>query len=81
VPSRIYQVKRGKRTAFIGGAGFLFRAPELWKGLLALGGSASARRYGFTSSKGEPSQEVHHSVTAIPATFKQLTLIDPQRKA
>jgi TldD protein len=76
-----YEVKRGKRVARIAGAGVLFRAPELWKALQAVGGAASARRYGGTDQKGEPAQVTYHSVTAVPATFKQLTLIDPQRKA
>jgi TldD protein len=76
-----FEVKRGKRVAQIAGAGILFRAPELWKGLAALGGAASARRYGTVAYKGEPVQGTYHSVTAPPAVFKQLTLIDPQRKA
>jgi TldD protein len=81
LPSRVYQVKRGKRVALLDMAGILFRAPELWKSLRVLGGPAAARRYGFASAKGEPLQEVYHSVRAVPAAFQQLTLIDPQRKA
>ncbi|HEX6534059.1 MAG TPA: TldD/PmbA family protein [Gemmatimonadaceae bacterium] len=78
---RFYEVKKGKRVALINQAGILFRAPELWKGIRALGGSGSARRFGSYTSKGEPAQAAPHSVTAVPAVFKQLTLIDPQRKA
>jgi TldD protein len=76
-----YEIKRGKRVAVIGNAAVLFRAPELWKGLLAMGGLSSARRYGTAASKGEPEQSSHYSVTAPPALFKQLTYIDPLRKA
>jgi TldD protein len=78
---RTYEVKRGKRVARIAGAAFLFRAPELWKGLLTLGGTASARRYGLSASKGEPMQQSYASMTAPPAVFKALTVIDPLRKA
>jgi TldD protein len=78
---KFYEVKRGKRVARIAGAAFLFRATELWKGLTALGGGASVRRYGTTASKGEPAQQTYHSVTAPPAVFKQLTVIDAMRKA
>jgi len=78
---RIYEVKKGKIASIIGGGGVLFRAPELWKGMHALGGSASTRRFGYYAAKGEPSQKTCHSVTAAPAAFKQLTLIDPERKA
>ena len=67
--------------AKLANAGLLFRAPELWQGVLALGGAASRRRYGRSATKGEPAQETYHSVTAPPAVFKQLTLIDVTRKA
>jgi predicted Zn-dependent protease len=77
----VYEVKRGKRVARIASAGFLFRATELWKGLLDLGGAASVLRYGVPGSKGEPAQHCLHSVSAPPAVMKQLTLIDPLRKA
>jgi TldD protein len=79
--SRIYEVKNGKRVARIVGAGLLFRAPELWKGLKAVGGPDSLGRYGFPSLKGEPQQRTYHSVTAPPAVFEQFTVIDVLRKA
>jgi predicted Zn-dependent protease len=78
---RIYEVKRGKRVAKIASAGFLFRATDLWKSLEVVGGDASLRRYGMQTAKGEPAQECYHSMTAAPAVVKELTLIDPQRKA
>lgn len=77
----VFEVKRGKRVARIASAGFLFRATELWKGLLTLGGPASVRRYGVSVPKGEPAQRCLHSVSAPPAVVKQLTVIDPLRKA
>jgi TldD protein len=76
-----FEIKRGQRVAMIGNAAVLFRAPELWKGLLALGGTTSSRRYGMFDGKGEPPQNSSYSVTAPPALFKQLTYIDPLRKA
>lgn len=78
---RTYEVKNGKRVAMINSAALLFRATELWKGLLTVGGSASLRRFGIASTKGEPEQEHYASVTAPPAVFKQATFIDPLRKA
>jgi hypothetical protein len=59
----------------------LFRATELWKGLTGLGGPKGVRRFGMVASKGEPAQRAYHSVTAPPAAFRQLTLIDALRKA
>ena len=78
---RVYEVKDGKRVARLDGAGFLFRATDLWKGLKALGGAGSVRRYGGGASKGEPAQRTYHSVTAPPAIFEQLTFVDVMRKA
>jgi TldD protein len=78
---RFFEVKGGKLVARITGAGVLFRAPELWKGLMAVGGAASARRYGISTTKGEPTQSSYHSVTAVPGMFQQLTVVDALRKA
>jgi esterase/lipase superfamily enzyme len=78
---RVYAIKKGKKVARISGAGFLFRSPDLWTGLLALGGNSSAARFGASAEKGEPAQTTYHSVTAVPAAVRQLTLIDILRKA
>jgi len=77
---RLYEVKQGKRVARLAG-GFLFRATDLWKSLQALGGEGGLRRYGMSAMKGEPAQNYFHSVTAPAAMVKDLTIIDPLRKA
>ena len=81
VGQRVYEIKGGKPVARIVGAGFLFRAPELWKSIAALGGPESVRRYGLATRKGQPAQVAYHSVTAPPAVFEQFTVIDVLRKA
>ena len=78
---RVYEVRGGKRVARLDGAGFLFRSTDLWKGLKVLGDAASLRRFGYSAGKGEPEQRTYHSVTAPPAVFQELTLIDVMRKA
>ena len=78
---RVYEVKDGKLVARLFGAGFLFRATELWKGVKAVGGAESARRYGVSADKGEPAQRTYHSVTAPPAVLEQVTFVDIMRKA
>ncbi|HEX6535712.1 MAG TPA: metallopeptidase TldD-related protein [Gemmatimonadaceae bacterium] len=78
---QVFEVKNGKRVAVIASAGFLFRSTELWKALHTVGGEASLRRYGMRTAKGEPAEYCYHSVTAAPAVVKELTLIDPLRKA
>ena len=78
---RVYEVKDGKRVARLFGAGFLFRATELWKEVKAVGGAESVRRYGVSADKGEPAQRTYHSVTAPPAVLEQVTFVDIMRKA
>lgn len=77
---RLYEVKQGKRVARLAG-GFLFRATDLWKSLQAIGSEGALRRYGMKTTKGEPEQEHRHSVTAPAVMVKDLTVIDPLRKA
>ncbi len=76
-----FEIKNGKRVAEIQGAGFLFRTPELWTALAAVGGSASLRRFGIEATKGQPEQTSTRSVTAPPIAIKELSIIDPTRKA
>ncbi len=80
-PSICYEITKGKKTGRLVNAGALFRAPELWKSVRALGGSESVRTYGERSSKGQPAQAGFHSITAVPALLDKLTIIDVKRKA
>lgn len=77
----VYEVKDGKRVALVAGAGFLLRTVDLWKNLVALGGPESCRRFARVSSKGEPAQATYYSVATPVAVFKDVTIIDPKRKA
>lgn len=76
-----WEVKNGKRVAFLLGAGMLLRAPEFWKSLQAIGGERSVKRHALQSEKGEPNQKVWHSVDAVPVCVKDMTIIDKLRKA
>lgn len=77
----VFEVKKGKRVAQYPSAGFLFRSTDIWKSLLTIANDKQLRRFGVAAQKGEPPQTCFHSVTAAPAVVKQLTLIDPLRKA
>jgi len=77
----VFEVKKGKRVARYESAGFLFRSTDFWKSLLSVSGDAQMKRFGFSAQKGEPAQTCYHSVTAAPAVVKELTVIDPRRKA
>jgi TldD protein len=79
--TRFTEIKRGKRTGRFGAGAvaMLFRAPELWRGVTQLGGSASMRATPVSSRKGEPSQETFHTVESPPLLLKQASIIDPTR--
>jgi TldD protein len=79
--TRFTEYKRGKPTGRFnpGAAALLFRAPEFWRGITQLGGAASMRAVPISSFKGEPSQQLHHTVEAPPVLLKQASIIDPTR--
>lgn len=76
-----FEVRNGKRVSRVPLAGLIFRTSEIWNAATALGGAASAQRFGIRDDKGEPKQESFYSVTAVPMSFKELTVIDISRKA
>jgi TldD protein len=79
--TRFFEVRKGRKVARLvpKATALLFRAPELWKSLLALGGADSVRPIPVRASKGEPPQETWHTVEAPPMLLRQLAVIDPTR--
>jgi len=75
------EIKKGKLGRYVDNGAIVFRAPEFWKSVQALGGKHTFQWSAASRSKGEPSQRTSHSVGAVPARIKQVSLIDPQRKA
>lgn len=78
---KAYKITKGKRSALLEGAGMIFRTPELWGNVIALGGQASAQRFGVIAQKGEPQQIGYHSVTTPPVLLKEMSIVDIKRKA
>lgn len=77
----VYEVRKGKRTRFISHSEVLFRAPDLWKSLQAIGGRGTQHWSGTTVYKGQPTQECSFGVGAVPARFKKVPVTDNMRKA
>jgi TldD protein len=76
----VYEIRNGKLGKPISGAAYLFRSPELWKDIVALGGPKSVMWRGFDTRKGQPSQLMRHSVAAVPALVKNIVAIDISKK-
>ncbi|HEY8469852.1 MAG TPA: TldD/PmbA family protein [Longimicrobiales bacterium] len=77
----VYEVRDGKRTKFLHSAEALFRAPELWKSLKAIGGAGSQLWSGVEVRKGQPSQVLRFGVGAVPGLFERMAVTDRMRKA
>ncbi len=76
-----YEVRNGKVVARYLNAGVLFRTPELWKNIMGIGGAQSATSYGQMAWKGEPGQVGYHTVTAVPALIKDVSVVDILRRS
>ncbi len=71
----VYRVKNGKPIHTVSGLGFLFRSPELWKNLKAVGGASDMILKGFSSSKGQPEQSYSYSVKGVPLKFSEMSVV------
>lgn len=78
----VYRVKKGKLAGTVSSISYLFRAPEFWKNLVAIGGASSSTTRGMTVHKGQPSQDTVHSVKAVAAHFKNVpvSIINTERR-
>ncbi len=76
-----FLIEKGKRVARIAGVGMLFRTSELWGNLQALGGPSSMLTIGTADSKSNFMKQEYSSVNTPPALFKEMSIIDPFRKA
>jgi TldD protein len=77
----IYEVRKGKRTGYVRNAELLFRSPDLWKSLKAIGGKGSQVFTASGVSKGQPSQQLSFGAAAVPGLFSGVAVTDITRKA
>ena len=77
----VYEVRDGKRVKFIHSAEALFRAPELWKSLKAIGGPGTEYWSGAMVYKGQPVQQCRFGAGAVPGYFEKVAVTDRMRKA
>jgi TldD protein len=75
------EIDNGKLGKFIRGGAIVFRAPEFWRSLAAIGGAKSSMLQGHARGKGQPRQTSTHSVAAVPGKATQVAIIDALRKA
>ena len=76
----VYRVRKGKRTSYLKNAECLFRAPDLWKNLKAIGGKGSVVQSAATVWKGQPSQRLFFGIAAVPTLFANVAVGDIARQ-
>jgi TldD protein len=77
----VYEVRDGRRTRIVHSSEALFRSPELWRGLKALGGPGTQEWSGVSVQKGQPQQRSVFGAAAVPALFENVAVTDRRRKA
>ena len=76
---QLYQVKNGVLGEPVAKAMFTFTNTDLWKNLVALGGTSTSVSRGMNTSKGQPDQASVHSVQAVAARFKDVRIVPTDR--
>ena len=72
----VYEIKDGKLGRVVDGAVMLFRAPDFWKNVLAVGGASTVSTIGMATRRRRASggQLRPHSVSAPAALVKQVAV-------
>lgn len=78
----VYRIRKGRLAGTVSSTAYLFRAPEFWKNLVAIGGPTTAAVRGMTVNKGQPRQESVHTVRAVAAHFRNVpvSIISTERR-
>lgn len=76
----IRQITNGKMHASLVNLGYMLDMPSFWRGLVALGGKSSVRHMPMSRIKGEPLQGATHTVSAVPAKFRNVAAVDMLRR-
>jgi len=77
----VYEVKKGKRVGYLRNVECLFRSPDLWKSLKAIGGQRSQVWTASTIGKGQPNQNLTFGSAGVPALFTKVAVTDITRRA
>jgi TldD protein len=77
----VYEIVDGKLGKVIRDAVVLYRAPEFWRNLKAIGGTESAGAFGLWRSRMDEERRMAHTVSAVPAKVVGLAVTDLRRRA
>jgi TldD protein len=76
-------IRNGKLGGYVSDLAFQFITPSFWKGLDALGGTATAKRVlrGTGFGPGDPVQLRFATTSAVPGRFRQVNVLNTGRTA
>jgi len=79
----VYEITNGKLGSAVLGAEYLYRSPEFWKGVKAIGGAESACPSGLDRSRSDWHWQYKswHTVSAVPTKVTGVAMIDAMKKA
>lgn len=75
------EIVNGRLGRYITGAGTLFRSPEFWQNVEAVGKPSESMTTAVNTGKGRPYQRWSYSISAPPVAVKVIDIIDVARKA
>jgi len=76
----VYEIVNGKLVGTISGAQVVYRSPNFWKGLVALGGATNAQTFGHWRVR-DSYRGTFHSITAVPVLITGVAVTDLTRQA
>lgn len=76
----VYEIRNGTLGHAIGNASIVWRTPDFWRNVVALGGASSVERVGVERGR-DSEHKVPHTVAAVPAKVTQVAVTDAKRRA
>jgi predicted Zn-dependent protease len=76
----VYEIRDGKLSTVVLGSSYLYRAPEFWRNVVAIGGSSASANFGIQRGR-DYKYRAPHTVRAVPAKVHGIAMIDMMRKA
>jgi len=77
--NRVFEIVNGTLGDAIVGAEYLYRSPDFWKNLVAVGGAESVRRIGIERTR--EGGTAAYTVAAVPIKVRDVAIADAMRKA
>ncbi len=78
--NNVREIVNGKLGDRIIGSAVMLESSSWWKNLIAIGGKKSMESVAMRSIKGEPTQSVDYTVSAVPVVVKDVAVIDSIRR-